>query len=300
MTHSLIIPVMNELHETKGIMELLKKVTTPDVEFVFIDNGSTDDWETFIYRYLKPKKVQYIRNEENIGLVKTMQQGYEKTNSDIITYIHNDVFLYENAWNRQVENLLSQDDIGTIGAFGSGGVYPNGGRSQIETDRNKAPGLSNMLEAEVHGTRIEKGSHCFASIFDGFLMSVKRELLDKTGGFDQQYEWHHFYDRDLCLESLRHGYKNVVYAFDCHHVSGRTANQAHYQNMIKDKYPKGKYDHTNKYEGDKATHDDNMWKFEQKWGEVLPVHVDRKTGEFINRAPYIGDKIVGYGLQEEK
>lgn len=294
MTHSIIIPVMNELHETKGIMYLLKEVTDPGVEFVFIDNGSTDDWEGFVYNYLKPKKTNFIRNESNIGLVKTMQQAYEETTSDILTFIHNDVYIYDNSWSQNVENLMSRKEIGMIGAFGSGGVHPNGGRTQLTTNHNQAPGISNMVEAEVHGQRIMNDQFKYVSIFDGFFMSIKREVLDKAGGFDQQYQWHHFYDRDICLESLRHGYKNIVLGIKCHHVSGRTANQSHYQNMIRENYGTGKFDHTKQYDGDKATHDDNMWLFEKKWDEVLPLHVDMNTGDYITSPMFKGDRIVGY------
>lgn len=297
MTHSVIIPVLNELHETKGIVNLLKTMTTEDVEFVFIDNGSTDKWEDFVLKYIKPKKVNFIKNERNIGLVKTMQQGFESCSSDIITFIHNDVFIYDNEWNREVEQIFeSEPSIGIIGAFGSGGVFPNGGRAQVGTELGKPPGFSNMLESEIHGSRLNKGERAYVSIFDGFFMSFRREMLVKAGGFDQRYQWHHFYDRDISLESLRHGYKNIVMPLNCHHVCGRTANQPTYQDQVRSEYGAGKYDHTQIYSGDKATHDDNMHRFQEKWGDSLPVHVDKNTGEFIDIYPFRGSQIVGYQL----
>lgn len=297
MTHSVIIPVMNELHETKGIVNLLKMMTTEDVEFVFIDNGSSDDWQGFLQKFIKPKRMNFIRNEGNIGLVKTMQQAYESVQSDILTFIHNDVYIYEQDWNRQVENIFTNEpDVGIIGAFGSGGVFPNGGRAQVGTEPGKAPGLSSMLEAEIHGTKLNRGERAYVSIFDGFFMSFRRELLQKTNGFDQRYQWHHFYDRDSSLESLRHGYKNVVIPLNCHHVCGRTANQPTYQEQVRNGYGQGKFDHTQMYVGDKATHDDNMKRFEDKWGDALPVHVDRPTGRYLSDHPFHGSTIVGYQL----
>lgn len=294
MTHSIIIPVMNELHNTKGILGLLKHNTSHSTEFIFIDNGSTDNYEEFIYKNLRLKKVQYIRNNENIGLVKTMQQGYEASSSEIITFVHNDVFLYEKDWDKRIENIFhDREDIGVVGLFGAAGVGSDGGRIQM-VQQGKAPGYSGMIEAEVHGEKISPGSEVYVSIMDGFLMSVRKELLDKTGGFDQTYQWHHFYDRDLCLESIRHGYKNLVIGSPSHHWSGRTANQPEYQEMIKEKYGSGKFDHTSQYVGDKATHDDNMKRFGDKWGEVLPIYVDKISGDLLKIPPYKGERIIGY------
>ncbi len=297
MTHSVIIPVMDELHETKGIVNLIKEMTTDDVEFVFINNGSVNLWEEFIVKFVKPKKANFIRNEKNIGLVKTMQQGFEIAQSDIITFIHNDVFIYDKDWNREIERIFESDPtIGIIGAFGSGGVFPNGGRAQIGTEIGSPPGITNMLEGEIHGSRLSRGQLAYVAIFDGFFMSFRREMLVKAGGFDQRYQWHHFYDRDISLESLRHGYKNVVYPLSCHHVCGRTANQPTYQEQVRNEYGAGKYGHTNMHSGDKATHDDNMQRFQEKWGESLPVHVDKNTGEYIAQYPFAGNRIVGYQL----
>jgi GT2 family glycosyltransferase len=300
MTHSVVIPVMNQLHDTKGVLGLLKHITSDNTELIFIDNGSQDNYEEFIYKYLKPKKVQYIRNETNIGVLNTMQQGYEASESDIITYLHNDVFIYEKDWDKAVIEIMTNNpEIGIIGAFGASGVGPDGGRIQ-KVKYGHAPGFSSMLEAEVHGERIEIGQTKYVAIMDGFFMSIRRDLLKKTGGFDtKRYQWHHFYDRDICLESIRHGYKNIVLGFPIHHWSGRTANQSEYQEQIKKEYGHGHLDHTKQYVGDKATHDDNMARFGEKWGDVLPIYVNAENGSLEQQEPYKGNRIIGYEQSEQ-
>ena len=49
-------------------------------------------------------------------------------------------------------------------------------------------------------------------------------MLKEAGGFDQRYQWHHMYDLDASLTSLKLGYKNIVINLPCHHLSGLTAN----------------------------------------------------------------------------
>lgn len=295
MTHSIVIPLLNQLHDTKGILGLLKYITSDTTEFIFIDNGSDDNYEEFIYKTLKPKRVQYIRNDVNRGVLETMQQGYEACNTDIVTFLHNDVFIYEKDWDQKIISLMAgEPEIGVIGAFGASGVGPDGGRIQ-KVRAGYAPGFSAMMEAEVHGERIAEGDTKYISIVDGFFMSVRMDLLKKTGGFDTKtYKWHHFYDRDICLESIRHGYKNIVYGLPAHHWSGKTANNAEYQEFIKSQYGDGKFNHTKQYSGDKATHDDNMVRFGQKWGDVLPIYVNADSGLLDSSQPYKGDKIYEY------
>lgn len=292
MTHALVIPVMNELHNTKGILGLIKSVTSKHTEFIFIDNGSTDPYEEFIQKYLRPAKVQYIKNPVNIGLVKTMQQGYEATDADVITFLHNDSFIYEQDWDKKIVKIFeTRPDVGVVGMFGAAGIGANGGRIQ-EVAPGRAPGYSSMLEAEIHGERIKPDQSVFVSTVDGFFMSIRREMLNKCNGFDQGYQWHHFYDRDICLESLRHGYKNIVYGMNCHHWSGRTACQAEYQNQINKEYGNGKFDHTKQHVGDKATHDDNMHRFSVKWGPYLPIYINPNNGTMRTNRPYKGESII--------
>ena len=96
-------------------------------------------------------------------------------------------------------------------------------------------------------------------------------MLKKAGGFDQRYFYHHLYDRDASLESLRHGYKNIVVDIPCHHMSGLTANRSEYQNWVKDqlKDKLGKDD-----SGDKYTHDKNTILFQEKWKGALPLYIE--------------------------
>ena len=92
---TIAIPIYNQLNDAKGSLGTLRYNTSDDTEFLIIDNGSTDNVENFIWKYLKPKRLHYIRNEENIGMIKTMQQGYEQSSGDVIAFLHNDVFVQD-------------------------------------------------------------------------------------------------------------------------------------------------------------------------------------------------------------
>lgn len=286
MKFTLAVMQLDELNDTKGILANLKYMTTGDYEFLLLDNGSTEPIKSFVDNHLKPANLNYLRNEKNVGTIKGMQQIYNKASGDIIAIIHNDVLIYEQGWNNRVMDLFDKDPkLGMVAFFGSGGCMVNGGRLQVRDDGGSGAGMSNLLEAELHGLRIDK-PHAIA-IPDGLAMIFRKEMLDKGKGFDLRYKYHHLYDRDIGLESLRRGYRNMVIDVPCHHWSGITCNRASYQNWINKQL---KVDSG----GDKLAHDSNSEIFMEKWGplgyNVLPLYVNEDFS-LSDRIPYLGDRI---------
>ena len=267
MRLTLAIPIMNQLDDCKAALASFKYMSSRDVTWLVIDNGSTDPVEAFIRKYIKPYRLNYIRNEENIGMVKTLQQIYENCQTDVLAITHNDVFIYEPQWDKLVTKVFKDDDkVGAAGFFGAQGCGPIGERIQ-DTPPGYAAGMSNMLEAELHGMRMNDFVHP-AAIFDGFMMIFRKSMLDKVNGFDQNYQYHHLYDRDASLTSLALGYHNVTLGIPSHHLSGLTANRTEYQTWI-DKQVK-----TKDFKGDSWTHEKNTEIFRDKWKDYLPVYVE--------------------------
>lgn len=264
---TLAVPYFNQLNDSKIPMGTLRHNTSEETEFLIIDNGSTDPVEEFIIKYLKPKRVNFIKNKENIGVLPTFQQIYENCETEIVAITHNDVAIYEKDWDQRVLSYFKEmPDLGLVGFFGSQGCGPIGERIQDVPSPEIMAGMSNMLEAEIHGMRLNQRWRSVA-IFDGFMLICRMEMLKKTGGIDQRYHFHHYYDRDLSLESLRHGYKNIVVDVPCHHVCGMTANRSEYQTWIDEKTK-----HKD-FTGDLWTHDENMRLFKEKWSSMLPLYV---------------------------
>ena len=307
MKMSVVVPYLNGLDDSKGAMGLLKYVTSPETEYVIIDNGSTDPVEDFFTKIIKPKRMNYIRNEENIGMIKTQQQGYEGASGDVIAFLHNDVFIYDTQWTQKVIDAFTNDSkLGALGFFGAQGCGPLGERIQDVRYPGQMAGWSNLLEAEKHGMRLEtpRGLEYAlqpCAIFDGLCMIFRKEMLDKAGGFDNRYIFHHLYDRSAALQSLATGYHNAVINISCHHWGGMTANRSEYQNWINKQLPEHanyiRPGETNVIGADMWTHDENSRKFKQIWEDVLPLYVEDdysfRTEGFFNGIPFKGDKIVG-------
>lgn len=301
MKLSLVLPIYKTLHESKGILGLLREMTSNNAEWVVIDNGTNGECQPFFEKHIRPEKVVYVNNEENMGMVKTIQQGYERSTGDVVVFLHNDVYLYREDWDEYVLDIFREhEDIGGVGLFGSQGVYVNGGRMQ-DVPAGFAAGWSNMLEAELHGVRMQAKME-YVSIFDGYFMAFRRTVLDAVGGIDQRYKYHHLYDRDMSLEVLRHGYKNAVIDLPSHHASGMTANRPEYQAWITERLrSEGLSLEDNK--GDSWTHDENTRIFTEKWGDVLPLYVERdgsyRRGPAVHGYEYKGDAIAHFKPEEK-
>jgi GT2 family glycosyltransferase len=260
------VPFFNQLDPAKGPMGLLKHVTSPATEWLIIDNGSTDPVEAFFRDTLRPKRLQFLRNDENVGMIQTYQQIFDAVETDLVAILHNDVFVYESGWDKRVTRLFKTiPNLGSAGFFGTQGVGPIGERIQDTQHPGQMSGLSNLLEAERHGIRLE-ADYRPAAILDGFAMIFSMKMVREAGGIDQHYRYHHLYDRDLPLTALSLGYKNIVVNVSCHHWSGLTANQSEYQVWINQKL--------NREKADDHTHRVNSKLFAKKWADVLPLYVE--------------------------
>src|SRR3972149_11495541 len=172
-TLTVLIPVMNNLRFAMPFFGNLKYLTSDDVEYLIVDNGSTDPVEQYVRNYIRPKKLNYIRFEENIGLMETNKLAYEQCQTDLLMLLHTDCFIFEKDWDKRVRGYFDEiPKLGIAGFFGAQGCLENGNRLQTvptRKDQRLNAGTSNMLEAEIHGQRLKEDWQACA-IFDSFAM----------------------------------------------------------------------------------------------------------------------------------
>ena len=254
---------MGQLEMTKGQWGCLIANTTEkdQIQLLVVDNNSQDNTQEFLTRFVFPHFPDHklIHNTENLGVIKSLDQCYRDSNGDIIIFPHNDLYILEYGWNRRVLYEFEHDTrLGLSGFLGCEGLSPDGGRWHT---------LSNLLEAEAHGSRITNTQEVIG--FDGLCLIARREMLNQVGGFDQEYTFHHAYDRDISLTSYKAGWTNKVIPIYCHHRSGVTANHPDYGRWIAQKM------HVEEGRGDQASYTASMTRFEAKWKLYLP----RRVGE---------------------
>jgi len=156
-------------------------------------------------------------------ILEAYQAGFEESHEPILGFVHDDVVMHEKGWDQRVLDEFEDPNVGLVGFGGALGL----GDADIyqkpyelsQLARHKF--LSNMREAEAHGERFT--GECDVSCFDGFSLFVRREILERCGGWPQNSPIGYFmYDAWLSCEVHRQGWKARLVGVDCDHLNGRS------------------------------------------------------------------------------
>lgn len=124
---SVIIPCFNESESLHLLNEKLKSFSQYDkrkVEFIFVDDGSTDstyDDLNRIFSWIKDKKI--IKHESNLNLGATVRTGVENSSGEYIAAIDADCS-YEPIKLWEMLDIISKQQADCISASA---VHPRGG-----------------------------------------------------------------------------------------------------------------------------------------------------------------------------
>lgn len=167
--------------------------------------------------------VRYHAYPTRRGPVASLQRGYELSTSPIIAFIHDDVEILEPGWDAAVLEEFQRPNVGVVGfggalGLGTDDIYKTPYRLQQLARLNYG---SNAPDWETHGTRFT-GSREVATL-DGYALIVRRELLDKIGGWPTRDLTFHNYDNAICLYAHRHGYKVRQLGIYAKHGGGGTS-----------------------------------------------------------------------------
>ncbi len=235
---SVVIPFIDQWEFTKRCLEVLAKNTTRETEILLIDNGSNDPCRTKAKEVVANSnlRINYLYNKQNIGVLKTFEQGLKKTKGDIIFFIHNDVLIHELGWNERVEQAFEENNLGMGGLLGARGVAPDGGRIGVMSHMlGKEWGKTEVQPAAAHHGEVMTGV-APAVVFDGVGLMFKREALqdiaENTDIFEDWRAPHHFYDRIITLKIVDRGWRAAVIGIQFDHYSGATANSSEKYNDL--------------------------------------------------------------------
>lgn len=189
-----IIPVWNHPEVTEDCIDSLVKNTAYPFRLIIIDNGSDDRTKRYLesLRGRPDLAVELIRNDENLGFVKAVNQGISASNENYICILNNDTLVMD-GWLTEMINIAgSRKDIGIVNPSSNNlGQKPKEGEP-VELYADK-------LKPES-GRFVELGSGI------GFCMLIKKEVIEKTGPFDEIYGMGNFEDTDFSRKAEREGY----------------------------------------------------------------------------------------------
>jgi len=91
---SVIMPTYNQSGYIKRSIQSLFNQTYPHWELIIINDGCTDDTESYISDFLNDKRITYIKNKTNQGMGYAINRGIEAAKYNYIAYLPSDDFYY--------------------------------------------------------------------------------------------------------------------------------------------------------------------------------------------------------------
>lgn len=189
---SIVMLTRNGLDMTRRCVESVKRHTEQPLEWVVVDNGSTDGTLDF---WSRTEGVKLIANEENRGFAAGTNQGLLEASGDFILLLNNDTVVTPNWLSGLYAALFRDPDIGIVGPV-SDHVAP------IQRVPFEEWPIPENLEAYAAKRQKEQaGSGFYAHKLIGFCMLFHRSLLERIGGFDERFFPGNYEDDDFSIRA---------------------------------------------------------------------------------------------------
>lgn len=220
MKVSVIIVSYNVKHFLiQCIHSVLKAANDVNIEIIVVDNVSKDGSVEAIKNTFP--KVKVIANSENVGFSKANNQGIAIAQGEYILILNPDTVLPEDNLIKSIAFMLSHPKAGALGVRmidGTGSFLPESKRGlpTPEVAFYKMFGLSSIFKkskrfGKYHLGFMDEDQDHAVEILSGAYMFFRKEVLDKIGGFDEDF-FMYGEDIDLSWRVIKVGYQNYYLA----------------------------------------------------------------------------------------
>ncbi len=101
---SVVMAVYNGAARLRQAVECILTQTCDDLEFIVIDDGSTDDTSSILDTYTDPRIVR-LKNDTNLGLTHSLNKGLATATGEFIARQDCDDYSYPSRLTKQVTHL---------------------------------------------------------------------------------------------------------------------------------------------------------------------------------------------------
>jgi FkbM family methyltransferase len=176
---SIITPSFNQGPFLEQTMRSVLDQTYPDLEYIVVDGGSTDNSVDIIRRY--SDRLAYWISEPDRGQTDALNKGFSRATGDIVAWINSDDFYYPGAFAAAVERFSADPELGLL--YGRGNRVAESGEVICEFEATRPFNL----EALVYGVDYILQPTTF----------MRRQALHEVGPFDPRL--HYAFDWELWM-----------------------------------------------------------------------------------------------------
>lgn len=235
MDLSIIIVNYNVKEFLQNLLHSIQKAAIDiSTEIIIVDNASDDGSVELIKN--KFPSVNLIENKINVGFGKANNQALKFARGDFILLINPDAVVSEDTLNKMISFLKEHQDAGVAGCkiLNADGTLQLACRRSFPgpwTSFTKVTGLSSLfpkskLFARYNLTYLDENKTYEVDAISGSFMMLKKEVLEKVGGFDEQF-FMYGEDLDLCYRVQKAGYKvYYVHTTQVIHYKGESTKRS--------------------------------------------------------------------------
>lgn len=184
---SIILPTYNGSKWLRKAIESVQRQTYTNWELLVIDDGSIDNTAQILTDLAqKDARIVYIKNEQNLGIQKTLNKGIKEAKGEYIARLDDDdQWIEEDKLKKQIEFLEKNSDYVLLG---TGVVVVD--EEEKEQFRYLVPEKNKEIKNKL------LGKNCFVHSSVMF----KKDVALGLGGYGESKEVYHIEDYDLWLK----------------------------------------------------------------------------------------------------
>ncbi len=121
---SIVTPSYNQARFLPATIESVLGQTYPNIEYIIIDGGSSDDSQQIIRRYAE--RLAYWVSEPDQGQTDAINKGFARANGQVLAWLNSDDTYQPNAVAEAVDYLKLHPQVGLV--YGQAGYIDEHGR----------------------------------------------------------------------------------------------------------------------------------------------------------------------------
>ncbi len=193
-TCDIIIPIWNRLSLTRRCLEAVRKNTRTPYRLILIDNGSEEETRRFLDSLAADTTWPgvLIRNEENRGYIRAVNQGLKISTAPYICLLNNDIVVTAGWLERMIEFA---------------GAHPEAGLVNPQQNHDPGKPMPGDLEGFAATQVSAPGQWMELDHCTGGCLLIKREVIEKIGFLDESYGQGYYEDNDYSRRAQGAGYR---------------------------------------------------------------------------------------------
>ena len=210
--------------------------SVPDAQIIVVDNKSDDGSVEYLSERFP--QIEVIANDFNAGFGKANNMALNKAEGRYVLFLNPDTVVAERTIPGCIEYMDAHHEVGAVGVrmqYGNG-YFARESRRSLPTPSVSfwhMTGLGRLFPrskvfAKYHLTYLDRNSECPIDVVSGAYMFVRKEILEKTGGFDEDF-FMYGEDIDLSYRILQQGCQNRYLPLPIVHYKGESTNKTSYR-----------------------------------------------------------------------